>query len=83
MEKLLIKHLTPPIDGIYHFYFGFFIFQISTLFFTEMTSFYIVCGVAIAKELYDKFIKKTKIDFLDIFCTVLPAIVIITFKATF
>ena len=39
--------------------------------------------VAIAKECYDKFIKKTKIDYVDILFTILAPVIIIIFKEQF
>ena len=69
-----------PSDKLVHFFYGFMIFQALTIIMTESQSFYCVLGVAIAKECYDKFYKKTSIDWKDILFTILPAVIIILFK---
>ena len=69
-----------PSDKLVHFFYGFMIFQCLTLIQTEAFAFWCVLAVAIAKECYDKFYKKTKIDWRDILFTILAPVIIILFK---
>jgi hypothetical protein len=72
MKKILI-----PQDKANHFVYGFLIFILCNLFFTEITCLFIVVFAAAAKEVYDKVSKKGTPEILDFIATVLPAIIII------
>jgi hypothetical protein len=73
-----ISNLIPS-DKLIHFFYGFMIFQCLTIIMTESLSFWVVLGVAIAKELYDKFYKRTMFSVMDIVFTILaPAIIYIS-----
>jgi len=63
-------------DWMLHFFIGFFVYEISQIWFNGLISFLITLGVAILIEVYDYFTKK-QISFVDIFFTILSAIVMI------
>ena len=73
--KQILKVLRQ--DRLLHFFFGFMIFVGASIFLTDIWSLGIVASIAILKELYDKFIKKTHFDQIDFAFTILPAVLII------
>ena len=72
-----------PTDKLVHFFYGFMIFQSLTIIMTEAQSFWCILGVAIAKELYDKFKKKTMFSLMDIVFTILAPVITILLKLEF
>lgn len=66
------KFWTNHSDKFLHFFAGFVIYLFAIGITKSLTSaFSIVLAVAIAKELYDVLVKKTRIDFFDIVATML------------
>lgn len=73
----MIKFLIP-IDKANHFFYGFIIFMLSSLFFNNLISFLIVCAIALIKEvIYDKLLKKGTPDYLDFIASISPALLIV------
>ncbi|MFD1292624.1 hypothetical protein ACFQ5N_02140 [Lutibacter holmesii] len=66
-------------DKLLHFFCGFFIYAIANIFLAEIYALLIVLIVAVCKELYDKYIKKTFIDYLDIGFTIFSGVILTIF----
>jgi hypothetical protein len=65
------------IDKFYHFVAGTCVLVLANIAgFSDTHSVGFVLGAALGKELYDKFIKHSKIDFVDMLATCLPTIAI-------
>jgi len=62
------------IDGLAHFFYGFFIYNLLTLFCSPFWSGIILLTIAILKELYDYFSAYHSADFWDIVMTIAPAV---------
>jgi len=73
MEK---KLANIPQDKLLHFFYGAIISFILGLFIPQLYVILAVLLIAVAKELHDLFIKRTKIDYLDIVFTLIPAFLI-------
>jgi ABC-type multidrug transport system permease subunit len=65
-----------PNDKANHFIYGFIIFILSTLVFSNLISLFIVSAFAGSKELYDKASGKGNPEFLDFLATVLPGLIL-------
>ena len=65
-----------PRDKANHFVYGFMIFILSSLVFTNLISLGIVMAVAALKEIYDKVSKRGNPEILDFVATVLPALIL-------
>ncbi|AMO19239.1 hypothetical protein [Flavobacterium columnare] len=72
MKTTLLAH-----DKLKHFFFGFFIFLIVSLIFGNWVAISFVALVAIAKEVYDKKSGTGQFEWLDMFYTICPGILII------
>ena len=66
----------PKYDKLLHFFIGFIIFVISTIFFTNILSLVIVIVIGLSKELIDKFVKKSEIDPVDFTYTILSGLIL-------
>lgn len=75
----IINILTQR-DKLLHFIVGAFIFLFLNHFLDNYLSIFLVILIASFKELYDKFIKKTFIELLDIAMTILGGIFILLIK---
>ena len=71
MEK---KLSNIPQDKLLHFFYGALISFALDFFIPKLYVILIVLVIALAKEVYDLTVKKTKIDFLDILFTILPSL---------
>jgi hypothetical protein len=63
-------------DKLLHFFYGFLIFLVMALVVSNEVALLITLGVAIGKECYDLYIKKTVFDLIDIVFTVLSGTLI-------
>ena len=63
-------------DRLKHFFLGTLIFIFCTIFWSNLISLGIVTVVAVGKELYDKYYKKTVFDWIDALYTILTGILI-------
>lgn len=67
--------ITRGQDKILHFVAGFMIVAMLFFVFADYIAFLVMLFVAFGKELYDKYIKKTEINFFDFFVTLLGGFV--------
>ena len=72
MEKFFAN---IPQDKLLHFFYGSIISFLLGLFLPQLYVIAIVCIIAVSKELYDLYIKGTKIDLLDILFTIIPSLI--------
>ena len=76
IEQLLswLSALNQP-DKLQHFFYGYFIFKLSSLFAGVYIALVIVTIIAVAKELRDRKQPYHNASLLDIFYTILPGVI--------
>lgn len=70
IQEFLIKYLSH--DKLLHFFLGFFIYAIASLFLSDLLTFILVFAIAVAKEIRDEIAYKGA-DIEDVIYTVIPA----------
>ena len=65
------------LDRLKHFFIGTLVFIFIDISETSMNALILTSVLAVGKELYDKFVKKSKFDVLDILYTVLSGLIIV------
>lgn len=71
-----ITNLMPKYDRLLHFFVGFFLFELSVNFFSNIISLAILFVVGVIKELSDKYIKDSYFDITDLLFTILSGVII-------